>query len=110
MAYYEMTFALRSAWSEEERAELLERLKSFLGERNAELVNVEETGIRRLGYQVDGEKDAYFAIAYLDAEPSSVAACQKFMKTQGVLRLMTVKRKTPPPVPSEEEDSHGSAE
>ena len=92
MSYYEITFVLKPEWDEKRREELSKKMREFLSERAVEIKTMNEEGLRRLAYEVKKKKEGYFVILNFEAEPSIMGEFRNFMYSEGVIRLMIIKK------------------
>lgn len=54
-SFYEVTFVINPVLEEDQVKEVKEAFETFINERNAEIEEVEEWGIKRLSYEIDGK-------------------------------------------------------
>ncbi|HOU85733.1 MAG TPA: 30S ribosomal protein S6 [Spirochaetota bacterium] len=80
MRNYEFTVIIRSGKVEEGK----NALKEILTKCEANVVSEEDWGLRRLAYEIDELKEAYYSHSILEATPDKVA------KISALLRLNTV--------------------
>ena len=92
MSYYEITFVLKPEWDEKRMEELSKKMREFLSERAVEIKTMNEEGLRRLAYEVKKKKEGYFVILNFEAEPSIMGEFRNFMYSEGVIRLMIIKK------------------
>ena len=92
MSYYEITFVLKPEWDEKRREELSKKMREFLSERAVEIKTMNEEGLRKLAYEVKKKKEGYFVILNFEAEPSIMGEFRNFMYSEGVIRLMIIKK------------------
>ena len=71
---------------------LVEKFKELIGS-NGTVEGVDEWGKRRLAYLIDDEPEGYYAIYSFESAPEFPAELERVAKiTEGVLRVMTVKK------------------
>jgi len=92
MSCYEITFVLKPEWDEKRREELGKKVREFLNEKTVEIKTMNEEGLRKLAYEVKKKKEGYFVILNFEAEPSIMEEFRNFMHSQGVIRLMIIKK------------------
>lgn len=89
---YETVLVLSTTLGEEGAAALLEKFKSLI-EKNAQNVEVDEWGKRRLAYPINDETEAFYYLISFESEPSFPAELDRVYKiTDGVLRTLIVKK------------------
>ena len=60
---------------------------------NAEMIQVDEWGKRRLAYLINDEAEGFYVFTTFTAEPSFPAELERIAKiTDGVLRVMVIKK------------------
>lgn len=89
MNKYELTVILRS----QERESLTEKVKEILGKHDAAIVNESSWGIKKLAYEILGEKEGYYFFANIEAAPDAVEKIRsEFGLNAGLLRSLFVKQ------------------
>jgi len=72
---------------------LIEKFSDLIKE-NAELVEVNEWGKRKLAYPINYENDGYYVVYNFDAKPEFPAEFERIVNiTDGVIRTLVVLRK-----------------
>lgn len=91
-SFYEVTFVINPVLEEDQVKEVKEAFETFINERNAEIEEVEEWGIKRLSYEIDGKNSGYFVNAYFNASGDIVAELERYFKLQeNVIRHLLLK-------------------
>lgn len=84
-------FSLKNG--EENVKALVEKFSDLIKE-NAELVEVNDWGKRRLAYPINYENDGYYVVYNFDAKPDFPAEFERIVNiTDGVIRTLVVLRK-----------------
>ena len=84
-------FSLKNG--EENVKTLVEKFSDLIKE-NAELVEVNEWGKRKLAYPINYENDGYYVVYNFDAKPDFPAEFERIVNiTDGVIRTLVVLRK-----------------
>jgi len=93
MRIYETMLVLDPEVSKEQVDGFTEKLKQFLGDRGAEVLKVEEWGVKTLAYEIKKKKKGYYLIFYLKGDEALVADMERNLRLmEEVLRYLTVKR------------------
>ena len=86
-----VVFSLKNG--EEDVAGLVAKFTDLIKE-NAELVNVDEWGKRKLAYPINYETDGYYAVYSFDSKPEFPLEFERIVSiTDGVLRSLVTLRK-----------------
>lgn len=107
MRRYETIFITLPDLSEEDQAALQEKLRSLIAAHKGEIINLEDWGIKKLGYEIRKNKNGrYYCLDYL-AAPGLVREIERnFRLNDRVLKYLTVKvqrqTKTSPPAAAKE--------
>lgn len=107
MRRYETIFITLPDLSEEDQAALQEKLRALIAAHKGEIINLEDWGIKKLGYEIRKNKNGrYYYLDYL-AAPGLVREIERnFRLNDRVLKYLTVKvqrpTKTSPPAAAQE--------
>ena len=89
---YEAMMVFSVAAGEEATQALVEKFKALIA-ANGTVDGVDEWGKRRLAYPINDETEGHYVLVEYTAEPSFPAELDRVGRiTDGVLRLMTVKK------------------
>ncbi|MFO8028337.1 MAG: 30S ribosomal protein S6 [Cyclonatronaceae bacterium] len=90
--YYEVTFVINPVLEEEQVKEVKDGFESFIAKKGAEIDEVDEWGIKRLAYEIDGKNSGYFVNAYFQAPGTIVSELERYFKLQeNILRNIILK-------------------
>ena len=90
--FYEVTFIINPVLEEEQVKEVKEGFESFIKEREAEIDEVDEWGIKRLTYEIDGKNSGYYVNAYFHAPGTIVSDLERYFKLQeNIIRNIVLK-------------------
>jgi small subunit ribosomal protein S6 len=90
MNTYELTVILRKNDVEP----LIERVKEILKKHETSIVSDNSLGIKRLAYQIDGEKEGYYLFMNVETPSDSVKKItSEFRLNSNILRYLFVKIK-----------------
>ena len=93
MRIYETMLVLDPEMSKEQVDGFTEKLKQSLGDRGAEVLRVDEWGVKTLAYEINKKDKGYYLIFYLKGDEALVADMERNLRLmEEVLRYLTVKR------------------
>jgi small subunit ribosomal protein S6 len=88
---YELTVIIRNSNLDPAREKMMETLTKH----GVTVVNEEPWGVKRMAYEINGEKDGYYYFANVEADPSSVEkVLDEFRLQADLLRYLFVKTKS----------------
>lgn len=88
---YETVFILTPVLSEAQMKDAVEKFTGVLKNNEAELVNVEEWGLRKLAYEIDHKKTGFYVLVEFNAKPEVVNALEtEFRRDEKVMRFLTI--------------------
>lgn len=92
MNQYEMVLILKAGLEEDERNQVLDRLKDAINQ-NGTVGEIDDWGTRKLAYEINYNKDGYYYILNYEADPSVVAEVERRARIlDQILRYLTVKK------------------
>ena len=95
MSAYETMLVISTKFEEEETAALLKRFTDLISE-NGNIVAVDEWGKRRLAYEIQKEKDGYYALITFESDPSFITELERIYGiTEGLLRTLVIRKDNP---------------
>ena len=88
MNSYELTVLLRTMESDS----LIVKVKDILQKYNVTIKEEAPWGVKKLAYEIDGEKEAYYFFAIIEAAPESIKTIiNDFRLIPDILRYLFVK-------------------
>jgi small subunit ribosomal protein S6 len=99
MSYYEMLYVVSSSLPDEERDNLIAKLRDFT-EKNKGIIESEtKWGLRSLAYPIKHQNKGYYVLTYLELPEKSVKDLKYFFKVnEGFLRSMILKKEKKPTI------------
>ncbi len=95
--HYEMMYILRPDLSEEKVREAVGKYQSFIAERGAENIQIQNRGKRRLAYPIKKFLDGIYIQMNYQADGTQIAPLERAMRLgEEVIRYMTLKVKVQP--------------
>ena len=92
MNQYETVFILTPVLSDQQMKEAVEKYQAYLTEQGAEIINVENWGLKKLAYSIEKKSTGFYAMIEFKAEPTVIAPLELQMRRdERVLRYLTVK-------------------
>ncbi len=92
MNNYETVFILTPVLSDAQMKEAVEKFKTLLTDKGAEIINEESWGIRKLAYPIDKKSTGFYIMLEFNADPSLIAGLEvNFRRDERVLRFLTTR-------------------
>ncbi len=92
MNHYETVFILTPVLSDTQVEEAVDKFVGYLKEKNAEIVNQENWGLKKLAYPIQLKRNGFYALIEFKADPTLVSDLElTFKRDERVLRYLTVK-------------------
>jgi small subunit ribosomal protein S6 len=92
MNHYEAVFILTPVLSDVQMKEAVEKFNSLLEQEGAEIVNVENWGLRKLAYPIQKKSTGFYNLIEFNAESPIVDKLEiQFRRDERVIRFLTLK-------------------
>ncbi len=92
MNQYETVFILTPVLSDVQMKEAADKFKDYLVSKGAEIINVENWGLKKLAYSIDKKNSGFYQMIEYKAEPTVIAKLELQMRRdERVIRYLTVK-------------------
>jgi small subunit ribosomal protein S6 len=89
MQRYEVVVIIRTELSEEDRATLLETVKSWITDKGGTIEQVDQWGRRRLAYPIAKQRDGYYVLIKTSSDPSVINELERNLRlTENILRFL----------------------
>ncbi len=93
MTKYELAVVVSAKLEEEDRAAVVEKAKALIERFGGQITNVDDWGKKRLAYEIQKMKEAFYYFIQFDAETSAPAEIESRMRIMdGVIRYLCVKQ------------------
>ena len=93
MSKYELAVIVSAKLEEEERANVVEKVKALIERFNGNLTDVDEWGKKRLAYEIQKMKEGYYYFFHFEADTTVPAELESRMRIMdGVIRYLCVKQ------------------
>ena len=90
MNYYETVFILTPVLSDDQMKEAVEKFNDVLKQNNAEIVNEELWGLRKLAYPIEKKSTGFYVLVEFKGEPTIVKKLETaFRRDERVIRFLT---------------------
>ncbi|MDQ1325690.1 MAG: small subunit ribosomal protein [Campylobacterota bacterium] len=92
MNCYETLFVVKPTLTEEEIASQITKVKDVLEKEGAELVAVQDMGMRRLAYPVEKNNRGYYTVLYFKAAGAVIQELERNLRNnEDIIKFLTVK-------------------
>ena len=93
MSKYELAVVVSAKIEDDERAAVVEKAKALVERFGGQITNVDDWGKRRLAYEVQKMKEAFYYFIQFDAESSVPAEIESRIRIMdNVIRYLCVRR------------------
>jgi small subunit ribosomal protein S6 len=93
MNNYETVFILTPVLSDAQMKEAVEKIKETLTSQNAEIVNEENWGLRKLAYPINKKTTGFYQLIEFKAAPNVVDILEtQFRRDERVIRFLTFRQ------------------
>jgi small subunit ribosomal protein S6 len=87
---YETVFILTPVLSDQQMKDTVEKFRQVLVDNNAEIINEEQWGLRKLAYPIAHKSTGFYTLLEFKAAPTIVNALEiEFRRDERVLRFLT---------------------
>ena len=92
MNKYELTAVVSAKIEDDERAAVVDKLKAYVDRFGGKVTNVEDAGKKRLAYEIQKQKEAFYYFIQFDAEANAPAEIENRVRIMdNVLRFLIVR-------------------
>ena len=89
---YELTVVLGAKLEEEERAAVIANVQGYITRFGGTVTNVEESGKKRLAYEIQKMREAYYYFIQFEGNSNTPNELEKQLRiTESVIRYLIVK-------------------
>ena len=93
MNKYELAVAVSAKIEDDERAAVIEKVKAYVERFGGQITNVDEWGKKRLAYEVQHMKEAFYYFIQFDAEPTAPAEIEDHVRImENIIRFLCVRQ------------------
>jgi len=92
MKHYELLFVIKPTLTEEEVNGRVEFVKDILTKNAAEIVKIDELGVKKLAYEIEKQERGYYFVVYFTAKPEIMDEVLRNLRLdETVLRFLNLK-------------------
>ena len=93
MSKYELAVIVSAKLEEEERANVVEKVKALIERFNGNLTDVDEWGKKRLAYEIQKMKEAYYYFIHFESDAETPGEIEQRIRIMdNVLRYLCVRQ------------------
>ena len=93
MNKYELAVAVSAKIEDDERAATIDKVKAYVERFGGHITNIDEWGKRRLAYEVQHMKEAFYYFIQFDAEPAAPAEIEDNIRImENIVRFLCVRQ------------------
>lgn len=87
---YETVFVLTPVLSEEQLQETIDRFKSFLQAKGAEIIHEDKIGLKKLAYPIQHKSTGFYHLFEFKATPDVISALEtEYKREERIIRFLT---------------------
>ena len=93
MSKYELAVVVSAKLEDDARAEVIEKVKALVTRFGGNITDVDEWGKKRLAYEIQKMKEAYYYFIQFDAEPTAPIEIENRVRIMdNVIRFLCVRQ------------------
>lgn len=93
MNKYELAVVLSAKLEDDERAAAIEKVQGYITRFGGTVTNVDEWGKKRLAYEIQKMKEAFYYFIQFDAEPAAPAEIEDNIRImENIVRFLCVRQ------------------
>jgi small subunit ribosomal protein S6 len=90
MNNYETVFILNPVLSDEQAKDTVEKFVKVLTKANAEIINTENWGLRKLAYPINKKSTGFYNLIEFTADPQVITSLEtEYRRDESVMRFLT---------------------
>lgn len=91
MNNYETVFILNPVLSEDQMKDTVEKFVNLLKKANAEILNIEHWGLRKLAYPIQKKSTGFYNLLEFSAAPEVISTLEtEYRRDESVMRFLTI--------------------
>lgn len=91
MKHYETVFILTPVLSDDQVKEAVKKFHEFLKDRNSEIVDSDNWGLRKLAYPIQKKSTGFYHLIEFKSDPSVIADLEiAYKRDERILRFLTL--------------------
>lgn len=89
---YELTYIINPVLNDDRTNDIVQRVTTYIEERDGNILEVDEWGSRRMAYQIDKKRNGYYVNMYFEADGSLIQPLERALQIEdNILRYLTLK-------------------
>lgn len=90
--YYELTYIINPVLEDDQYKEIIEKYTGLIKENDGEVDEVDEWGIRKFEYEMDGKTSGFYVNAYFEAPGELIEKLERTLRIDdNIMRYLTLK-------------------
>lgn len=90
--YYELTYIINPVLEEDQFGEIVNKYSDFIKDNGGEVDEVDEWGIRKFEYEINGKSNGYYVNLYFEAPGDLIGKLERALRIDdAILRYLTLK-------------------
>lgn len=90
--YYELTYIINPVLEDDQYEEIVNKFTEFIRDNGGEIDEVDEWGIRKFEYEMDGKSSGYYVNAYFTAPGELIEKLERNLRIDDhIMRYLTLK-------------------
>jgi len=90
--YYELTYIINPVLDDDQFSEIVNKYTGFIKDNGGEVDEVDEWGIRKFEYEMDGKGSGYYVNAYFHAPGEMIDKLERQLRIDdNIMRYLTLK-------------------
>ncbi len=91
-SYYELTYIINPVLEDDQYEQIVGKFTDFIKDNDGEIDEVDEWGIRKFEYEMDGKTSGYYVNTFFDAPGDLIEKLERAMRIDdNIMRYLTLK-------------------
>lgn len=90
--FYELTYIIDPVLEEDKFKEAVDKVNKLIEDNGGEIIEIDEWGIRKLAYEMNGKGNGYFVNLYFEAPAEAIGTIERNIRiSDEFMRFLTLK-------------------
>ena len=90
--YYELTYIINPVLEDDQYSEIIQNFTDLIKDNDGEIDEVDEWGIRKFEFEMDGKSSGYYVNAYFHAPGDLIDKLERALRIEdNIMRYLTLK-------------------
>ena len=90
--FYELTYIVDPVLEEDKFKEAVDKVNKLIEDNDGEIIEIDEWGIRKLAYEMNGKGNGYFVNLYFEAPAEAIGTIERNIRiSDEFMRYLTLK-------------------